>query len=333
MATNIALTGIKPTGMPHVGNFFGAIKEALELANSGKYLGYYFIADYHCLTSIHDPAIYRQNILEVAAAWLAMGLDPQKVVLYKQSAIPEIGELTWILSCTTAKGLMNRAHAYKSQVQENQEHGRDPDQGINMGLYSYPILMAADILAVESAVVPVGADQAQHIEMARDMAMAFNHYYGPILTPPKAFIRQEALVPGIDGRKMSKSYDNHIPLFLSEKKLKKIIGRIVTDSSPPDAPKNPDTSTIFHLYKFFASPRDIKELRSHYERGISWGKAKEFLFEAINSFLKEPRQRYGELMGDVTEIETILQDGARRARERTAPLLEKVKRAIGALKA
>ena len=327
---SIALTGIKPTGMPHLGNLLGAMTPAISMVDSGDYVGYYFIADYHCLTHIHDPKAYRQNILEVAAGWLAMGLDPKKAVLYKQSDIPEICELSWILSCFTAKGLMNRAHAYKAQVQENQEHGRDADQGINMGLYSYPILMAADILAVEADAVPVGADQAQHLEMTRDMVMAFNHHYGPILKPPKALIRQETLVPGIDGRKMSKSYDNHIPLFLSEKKLKKVIGRIVTDSSPPNAPKNPETSTLFHLYKFFASPSEVEELRSHYVRGISWGKAKEYLFEAANSLLTKPRQRYGELMGKTAKIEAILRDGAQRARERTAPLLEKVKRAIGA---
>ncbi len=326
-----SLTGIKPTGMPHWGNYFGAIKPALEMANTKEYQGYYFIADYHSLTTHDSGQSYRNNILEVAAAWLSLGLDPQKTILYQQSDVSEICELNWILSCFTAKGLMNRAHGYKSLVQDNEKHKRDKDQGVSMGFYSYPILMAADILIVESDVVPVGTDQLQHIEMARDIASAFNRHYGEVLKLPCAVVRNDLLVPGIDGRKMSKSYNNHIPLFLSEKKLKKIIGKIVTDSVPSNAPKDPKTSLIFDLYKFFATESDVTKLKIGYENGISWGEAKEILYDTVNSCLKRPRETYNKLISDPIQIKKILQIGAERVREKTASVLLKVKKIIGAV--
>ena len=326
-----ALTGIKPTGIPHLGNYIGAIKPAIEMAASGEYEGYYFIADYHSLTSIHDGKTYRNNIYEVAASWMAMGLGQDNIVLYKQSDVPEVCEINWILSCFTAKGLMNRAHAYKAIIQENEKNGRDRDHGISMGTYSYPVLMAADILFINSDVVPVGADQLQHIEIARDIANAFNYHYGEVFNVPEAMLMGEFLVPGLDGRKMSKSYQNHIPLFSSEKKLKKMVGRIVTDSSPPEASKDPERSLIFDIYKFFATQDEIKNLHSRYGKGISWGEAKSELFGVINSRLEGPREIYNELITDTLQIDKVLQRGAQRVREKAAPVLTAVKKAIGAL--
>ena len=331
MPKKTALTGIKPTGMPHLGNYVGAIKPAIEMAASGEYEGYYFIADYHSLTTVHDGKTYRNNIYEVAASWMAMGLDRKNIVLYKQSDIPEICELGWILSCFTAKGLMNRAHAYKALVQDNEEHGRDRDHGINMGIYGYPVLMAADILFVNSDVVPVGPDQLQHIEITRDIANAFNYHYGEVFKLPEAMVRNEALVPGLDGRKMSKSYSNHIPLFLPEKKLKKMVGRIVTDSAPPEAPKDPEQSLIFDLYKFFATKEEVDGFRSWYKRGIGWGEAKAELFNAVNAHLKVPREIYEELTADTSKIDKVLDEGAQRVRERATPVLAAVKKVVGAV--
>ena len=331
MKQKISLTGIKPTGMPHWGNYFGAIKPALEMASSEEYQGYYFIADYHSLTTQIDSRSYRNNILEVAATWLALGLDPEKTILYKQSDVPEICELSWILSCFTAKGLMNRSHSYKAFVQDNEEHERDRDYGVSMGLYSYPILMASDILIVESDVVPVGTDQLQHIEIARDIAGVFNHNYGEILKLPCAEIRNEVLIPGIDGKKMSKSYNNHIPLFLSEKKLKKTIGKIVTDSTSPTAPKNPEDSLLFNLYKFFAKESDVANFRTHYENGISWGEAKATLYHAANNQLAKPREIYNELISDPSKIQKILKVGADRVRDKAGRVLSKIKKTIGAV--
>ena len=326
----ISLTGIKPTGMPHLGNFVGAIRATIEMADSGEYEGYYFIADYHCLTTVHDNKVYKKNIHAVAAAWLAMGLDAEKAALYRQSDIPEICELSWILSCFTAKGLMNRAHAYKALCRGNEENGKDRDQGVSMGLYGYPILMASDILSVQTDVVPVGSDQLQHIEMTRDIAESFNHRYGPILKLPKAQATKKSFLLGLDGRKMSKSYNNHIPLFVPEKTLKKMIGKIVTDSSPPSSPKEPDRSLIFDIYRQFASEEEIKKMRDQYKGGISWGEAKNQLFQKLNDCLKYPREKYHELMADTSKIEVILKAGAEKARARSIPLLNKVKKAIGA---
>jgi len=327
----ISLTGIKPTGVPHLGNYLGAIKPALEMAQSSEYEGYYFIADYHSLTTIHKPEVLREYIYEVAATWLALGLDPSKVTLYQQSHIPEILELNWITSCFTAKGLMNRAHAYKALVQNNEEAGKDIDHGVNMGIYTYPILMACDILFLKSNIVPVGADQLQHIEIARDIASAFNYVYGDVFTLPEAKAQEGALVPGLDGRKMSKSYGNHIPLFLPEKKLRKTINKITTDTSAPEDPKNPDDSLVFDLYKFFATEEQVTELDAWYRRGIGWGEAKLELFNVINDHLKGPREKYNELMADKSQIDKVLVEGAERVRPKAAAFLKEVKKVVGVL--
>lgn len=332
MSRKISLTGIKPTGTPHLGNYLGAIKPAIEIANTGEFDCYYFIADYHSLTTVQNGKQYKQHVYEVAATWLSMGLDPSKVTIYKQSDIPEILELNWILSCFTAKGLMNRAHAYKALAQNNEKLGRDPDQGVNMGIYTYPILMASDILFMNADSVPVGADQVQHIEMARDMAGAFNHRYGDVLKMPEAFVnKDQALVPGLDGRKMSKSYNNYIPLFLPEKKLRKIINKITTDSLPPEAPKNPDDSLIFDLYKFIATDEQIENLKQRYLKGIGWGEAKLELFEVLNEMLKVPRAQYEDYMNNPEKIDAILRESAHKVRPKAQENLERVKRAIGAL--
>ncbi|PIK13904.1 tryptophan--tRNA ligase [Halobacteriovorax sp. JY17] len=331
MSKKISLTGIKPTGVPHFGNYFGAIKPALEMANSGDYEGYYFIADYHSLITVHQPEVLREYIYDVAATWLALGLDPSKVTLYQQSHIPEILELNWITSCFTAKGLMNRAHAYKALVQSNEIEKRDTDHGVNMGVYTYPILMACDILFLKTNVVPVGADQLQHIEIARDIASSFNHIYGDIFTLPEAKAQEGALVPGLDGRKMSKSYGNHIPLFLPEKKLKKTINKIATDSTAPEVPKDPNDSVIFDFYKLFASEAQIKELDAWYRKGIGWGEAKLELFNVANEYLREPREKYNELIADKSKIDLVLKEGAERVRPKAAEFLKEVKKAVGVI--
>ncbi|WP_437777726.1 tryptophan--tRNA ligase [Sorangium sp. So ce1097] len=341
MASTV-LTGIKPTGTPHLGNFVGAIKPALALAE-GASNALYFVADYHALNVIHDAQKLRSLVHEVAATWLALGLDPAKVVFYRQSDVPEIFELTWILSCVTAKGLMNRAHAYKAAVARNIESRAsganaasvedvdDLDAGINMGLYNYPVLMAADILLFKTNVVPVGKDQLQHIEIARDIAQRFNAIYGPTLILPEARISADtAVIPGLDGRKMSKSYDNTIPLFLPPEKLRKTIFKYKTDSSPPSEPKDPDASPLFHLYREFATPEETEALRGRYQSGIGWGEAKEAVFVVLSRALEEPRRRYAELMADPARVDALLAEGAARAREIASVTIQETRRAIGA---
>ncbi len=330
MSKKICLTGIKATGMPHLGNYIGAIKPAIDMANTGEFNSYYFIADYHSLIGVHDPKLMRTYIHEVAAAWLAMGLDPNKVTLYKQSDIPEILELHWMISCFTIKGLMNRSHAYKASVQANIESERDEDHGINMGLFTYPILMAADIMILNADVVPVGADQLQHIEIARDIATTFNNTYGNNLKLPKAIVAQDnKLLAGLDGRKMSKSYNNHIPLFSTEKELKKLINRITTDSSDPSSPKNPDESLIFDYYSQFATNEQVASLRAWYLRGIGWGEAKMELLVTLNKTLEGPRELYNELMANPKKIDLILQEGAAKVRPQAQELVSKLKHTIG----
>ena len=324
------LTGIKPTGMPHLGNYLGAIKPAIEMANSGEYDASYFIADYHSLTTIYDPKKLNEYIYEVAAVWLALGLDPNKSSLYKQSDIPEVMEVNWILSCFTSKGLMNRGHAYKAITQDNIDNKRDADQNINMGIYSYPVLMSADILFLETEIVPVGADQLQHIEIARDIANAFNHHYGDVFTVPEALVREDgALIPGLDGRKMSKSYDNHIPLFMPEKNLKKIINKITTNSQPPEAIKDPDDSLIFDLYKYFSNVKEESDLNDWYKKGIGWGEAKAELFKVINRELEGPREIYQELMQNRSKIDEVLLQGRDKVRPKAQKFLDEVKSKIG----
>ena len=333
MAANTYLTGIKPTGDFHLGNYIGAIKPALAAAE--VYDTFYFIADYHALNIIKDADELRQSIRSGAATWLACGLDPERTVFYRQSSIPETFELTTILSTLTPKGLMNRAHAYKAARDRNNEAGiTELDAGINMGLYNYPVLMAADILIMEGERVPVGRDQSQHIEYTADIAGYFNHRYGdsysfPI---PKGVIDDSdaSILPGTDGRKMSKSYDNHIPLFLPEKKLRKAINRIPTDSTPVEDPKNPDTSIPFQLLTHFADADKAADVRKRLEAGgMGWGDLKKELFEAVNAELGPKRERYEELMASETELDDILASGLERARARARRVLGDVRAAIG----
>jgi tryptophanyl-tRNA synthetase len=326
------LTGIKPTGRVHLGNYIGAIKPALELAQGEEYQSSYFVADYHGLTKIHDKEEMMQFSRGIAATWLSLGLDPEKAIFYRQSDVPEIFELSWILACFTPKGLMNRAHAYKSIVEENLQTGRESDNGVNMGLFTYPILMAADILLFQTEIVPVGRDQIQHVEIARDIAESFNHTYGETFKLPQYVIEKEtAVLPGLDGRKMSKSYNNTIPLFEEPQKLQKLINKIKTDSSPPEAPKDPHDSVIFSLYKEFATEAQAEEMRNRFLSGISWGEAKKELFEVMNLHLEKSRDRYNELMASPDKINEILLHGADKARKKTRPFLEEVKRKIGIL--
>lgn len=331
MVKKIVLTGVKPTGTPHLGNYLGAIRPALELSKSSEYISYYFIADYHALTTIHDPKKFRQYCLEVAATWIALGLDPEKVVFYRQSDIKEIFELSWILACFTSKGLLNRAHAYKTLVQQNIDKGKkDLDYGVEMGVYSYPILMAADILLFEADIIPVGKDQVQHVEITRDIAQRINSRMGEILKLPNYIVQKGVdALPGTDGRKMSKSYDNTIPLFAPEKKLKKLINRIKTDSSPADAPKDPNNSMIFEIYKHFADDESIQNFKSQFENGISWGEAKKQLFEMINLELEGPRVIYQDIINNPKKLEEIIQAGSNKARKVAQANLEKITKTIG----
>lgn len=331
-SSKIVLTGVKPTGQPHIGNYLGAIRPALAMAKEPDTRSFFFIADYHSLINTHDAKVLNEMIYEVAATWLACGLDVKSTVFYRQSDVPEVFELNWILSCFSAKGLMNRAHAYKAKLAENQEAGKeDLDFGVNMGLFSYPILMAADILMFGTHKVPVGEDQVQHVEIARDIAQKLNRTYNSeVLVVPESVLQKESkLVPGLDGRKMSKSYGNTIPLFSDEKVLRKLVMKIKTDSSGPDEPKDPDKSLVFDLFKEFARPEQIAELRQSYLSGISWGNAKEALFQAINSRLRGPRERYNELMAHPEEIDRLLRVGGDEAREIASQRLKNVRKLIG----
>ncbi|MDR0538891.1 MAG: tryptophan--tRNA ligase [Spirochaetaceae bacterium] len=326
----ISLTGIKPTGMLHIGNYFGAIKPALELA--ALYDARYFIADYHALNQVKDAAELRNAIRHIAAGWLASGLDPQKVIFYRQSLVPETFELSTMLMAFTSKGLMNRAHAYKAAVSANTARGEDADAGINMGLFTYPVLMAADILLFDADFVPVGRDQTQHVEMARDIAETLNHnYHETLLVPPQAFVQENAaIVPGIDGRKMSKSYGNVIPLFSTEKELRKLIMRIVTNSQGVDEPKDPDSSQIFLIYRYFAAPDEVKTFEGRYRAGgMGWGDAKEELFRVVNRELSPIRARYEALMAEPAQIDRILAEGSEKARFIAARTIRRLRKAAG----
>jgi tryptophanyl-tRNA synthetase len=326
----IALTGIKPTGDLHIGNYFGAIKPALALTK--EYDARYFIADYHALNTMKDPGELSRTIREVAAGWLAAGLDSEKVILYRQSSIPEVFELTAMLMAFTSKGLMNRAHAYKAAVQENAERNGDPDAGVNMGLFTYPVLMAADIILFDSDVVPVGRDQVQHIEMAQDIAQAVNfNYKQEVLKVPQAAVQDNvAVVPGLDGRKMSKSYGNVIPLFAPEKQLRKIIMRIVTNSQTLEEPKDPESSQIYLLYKLFASGEEQESLAARYRSGgMGWGEAKEELFRVVNRELSPIRERFDAIMADIPALDKILAQGAEKARPIAAATVRRFRKAAG----
>lgn len=330
MTKKRVLTGITTSGTPHLGNYVGAIRPAIQESMSGDCDSFFFLADYHALIKCQDPELVHKSTLEIASSWLALGLDPDQVTFYRQSDIPEITELTWILTCMTAKGLVNRAHAYKSAVQLNNDSGEDADFGINMGLFSYPILMAADILMFNADVIPVGRDQIQHIEMARDIAQRFNHHYGTYFVLPSAKVDDElSVLNGLDGRKMSKSYKNTIPLFLEEKKLKKHINKIKTNLLEPGEPKDPDDSTVFQIWRAFSSVEKTDQMRKDFADGIAWGEAKRQLFELVNSELKEPREKYFELMAKPESVEKLLRQGAEKARSDSNNLMKSLRHAVG----
>jgi len=330
MAVKTTLTGITTTGTPHLGNYVGAIRPSIAASNTGNGDYYFFLADYHALIKCQEPELVHKSTREIAATWLALGLDTDKAVFYRQSDVPEIPELTWLLTCITAKGLMNRAHAYKDTVQKNLDDGEDPDFAINMGLFSYPILMAADILMFNATDVPVGRDQIQHLEMARDIAARFNHIYGEHLRLPEARIDDNvAVLQGLDGRKMSKSYNNTIPLFLGEKQLRKHINKIKTNLLEPGEPKDPNDSTVFQVWQAFASEEQTEYMRKEFENGIAWGEAKKQLFELVNGQLGEARERYNELVVNSHQIEAVLRQGAEKARAKAQPLMQKLRKAVG----
>jgi tryptophanyl-tRNA synthetase len=332
MTTRI-LTGITTTGTPHLGNYAGAIRPAIVASRDANVDSFYFLADYHALIKCDDPARIQRSRLEIAATWLACGLDVSRATFYRQSDVPEIPELCWLLSCVVGKGLLNRAHAYKAAVDKNVETGEDPDAGVSMGLFGYPVLMAADILMFNAHKVPVGRDQIQHVEMARDIAQRFNHLFGQgkeLFTLPEAVIEEDvATLPGLDGRKMSKSYDNTIPLFGSAKQLKEAIARIVTDSKLPGEAKDPDSSHLFTLYQAFATPAQQAEFRAELLAGLAWGEAKQRLFELLDGELGEARERYQALIAKPGDLEDILQAGAAKARKIATPFLGELREAVG----
>jgi tryptophanyl-tRNA synthetase len=325
----ISITGTRPTGTPHLGNYLGMYRPALALAREHETLC--FIADLHALIDVRDPDALRAYTREIAAVWLACGLDPQRTVLYRQSDVPAISEVVWLVSCVTAKGVLNRSHAYKAMVDANARSGRDPDAGVTAGLYGYPLLMAADILAVDAAVVPVGRDQGQHVEIAREVARAFNGAYGEILREPHADVDPRVMtVPGLDGRKMSKSYGNVIALMAEPDELRRCVMRIVTDSRRPEEPKDPEHDTVFSLYREFASDSDVAAMRARYvDGGVGYAEAKQALFEALDAELQGPRARYRELMADPGELERVLAHGGAAARERAAATLRHMREAVG----
>ena len=329
MSKKISLSGIKPTGTIHLGNYLGMIRPALELAQ--EYQALYFIADAHALNQVHDGDALSRWTYEVTALWLALGMDPEKVVFFRQSDIPEIFELTIILAASTSKGLMNRAHAYKDAVEANLAEAKDPDAGINMGLYTYPILMAADILLYGSHVVPVGKDQVQHVEIAADIAGAFNHTYAETFVIPEALVRPEvAIVPGLDGRKMSKSYNNVIPIFAPSKEIHKRVMSITTDSRPKEEPKDPHTDNLYSLYNLFATPDEAKGMHDLYMRGgFGYGEVKEALFEVLEHTFGEKRKLYDAYLQDTDKLELTLEAGAAKARLIGSPIIEKARKLVG----
>lgn len=324
------LTGITTTGTPHLGNYVGAFRPAVEASRRPGTENFYFLADYHALIKCDEPARVQRSTLEIAACWLAVGLDPERVLFYRQSDIPEILELTWLLTCVTGKGLLNRAHAYKAAVDKNTAAGLDPDVDVSAGLFMYPVLMAADILMFKAHKIPVGRDQVQHVEMARDIASSFNHLYGELLVPPEAQIDETvALLPGVDGRKMSKSYDNHIPLFAPREQLRRLIAGIVTDSRAPGEPKQVEGSALFQIYEAFASVEETQRLRQAYADGIAWSEAKQALFDRIDAEIAPMRERYEALIADPARIERTLKAGAERARAIATPFMAELRHAVG----
>lgn len=331
MSKTRVLTGITTTGIPHLGNYAGAIRPAIEASRDANTESFLFLADYHALIKCQEPERVRESVRAIAATWLACGLDPDRVTFYRQTDVPEVTELTWVLTTVTAKGLMNRAHAYKAAVQDNiNDDNADPDRGITMGLFSYPILMAADILMFNGEKIPVGKDQTQHIEMARDIAQRFNYLYGDTFSLPEAVIEESGMIlPGLDGRKMSKSYNNTIPLFEGEKKFRKLINKIKTNLLEPGEPKDPNDSALFDIYSAFASPDQVADMRTQYANGIAWGEMKKVLFEMLNEELKDKRDTYNQLMDDPAQLDAILARGAEKARDYSAPLMADVRKKVG----
>ncbi|MBS0598275.1 MAG: tryptophan--tRNA ligase [Burkholderiaceae bacterium] len=330
MSSIRVLTGITPSGTPHLGNYVGSIRASVRASRQPGMQSFYFLADYHALIKCQEPARVQRSTLEIAASWLAAGLDPEHVTFYRQSDIPEIPELTWLLTCVTGKGLLNRAHAYKAMLDKNQAAGQDADADVSAGLFMYPVLMGADILMFSAHQVPVGRDQIQHIEMARDMAASFNHLYGEHLVPPAALIDDNvALLPGLDGRKMSKSYDNTIALFGPREQLRKQIMSIVTDSRAPGEPKDTEGSALYAVYRAFADDAEAAAFAQAFKDGIAWGDAKQQLFERIEREIGPMRARYEHLMAHPEEVEVILQAGARKARALATPFMQNLRQAVG----
>lgn len=330
MKSKTILTGVKPTGAPHIGNHIGAIRPALQLA-SAQEKSFLFIADYHALNAVQDPKALREDSYQVAATWLALGLDPNKTVFYRQSDVPEIFEITTLLCAVTPKGLMDRSHAYKAAVDKNREEGRDIDANVNMGLYTYPILMAADILSMNADIVPVGKDQVQHVEFARDMAGYFNNAFTSVFKLPVHQIEKSgAYVLGIDGRKMSKSYNNHIPVFIDSAARRKLVMKIVTDSKLPAEPKDPDNNAIFQIYSCVAREDEVAAMRAAFEKGgMGYGDAKKLLADALDCEYAEPTRLYNEYMSDLKRLDSLLETGAIRARETARCVLSQAREAVG----
>ncbi len=330
MSTVRFLTGITTSGTPHLGNYVGSIRPAVRHSKAPGVESFYFLADYHALIKTDDPARIQRSTLEIAASWLAAGLDPSHVTFYRQSDVPEIPELCWLLTCVTGKGVLNRAHAYKASVDKNTAAGVDPDADVTAGLFMYPVLMGADILMFNAHKVPVGRDQIQHIEMARDMAASFNHRYGEHFVPPQAEIEASvATLPGLDGRKMSKSYDNTIALFSSREQLKKLIASIKTDSRAPGEPKDTEDSALFQIYQAFASEEETAKLRQAYADGIAWGDAKTILFERIDQEIAPMRAAYEDYLAHPEKVEALLLAGAAKARAIATPFMAQLRSAVG----
>jgi tryptophanyl-tRNA synthetase len=324
------LTGITTTGTPHLGNYVGSIRPSVRASLRDDVESFYFLADYHALIKVEEPARIQRSTLEIAASWLAAGLDPERVTFYRQSDIPEIPELTWFLTCVTGKGILNRAHAYKAAVDKNTAAGTDTDADVSAGLFMYPVLMGADILMFNAHKVPVGRDQVQHLEMARDMASSFNYRYGAHFTLPEVVIEESvATLPGTDGRKMSKSYDNTIPLFVPRAELKRLIAGIVTDSRAPGQAKEVDGSALFQIYQAFASDEETTSLRKAYADGIAWGDAKQLVFERLDREITPMRERYDALISDPVAIEKIVLRGASKARKIATPFMATLRYAVG----
>lgn len=328
------LTGVTPSGTLHLGNYVGAIRPAIQKSRAEGTESFYFLSDYHALIKTSDPDRVEKSRIQIAATWLACGLDPKRVHFYRQSDLPETLELNWILNCVTSKGLMNRAHAYKAKVEANEAAGEDPDNNVTMGLFCYPILMAADILIFKANFIPVGRDQIQHIEMCRDIATRFNQMYGngeEIFPLPEALIDEDtAILPGLDGRKMSKSYDNVIPLFEGgEKALREAIMKIVTDSKLPGEPKDPDSTSLTALYDAFATHEERNEFRRKLQEGLGWGEAKVIVFEKINSEIGPMRERYEAYMQEPEKVEAILREGVERIRPMARALVDRCRNAVG----